>query len=293
MLLNRESRVMLEEHAIKSHWQAHPVGENVFGCLYEDFAEDYVEFFDAYDRFRYSKEGHILRALDKFDWRGKKVLEIGPGQGADSEQLVRRGAHWSGIDLTIESIKRVKKRFKIRNLSFDQLVQGSVLKLPFEDRSFDMVYSHGVLHHIPDIRRAQSEIRRVLSDDGRLIIMLYARNSLNYHVAIKFVRRIGLACIYHLHIPLSGIFAKHKKLAREVGLREYLRIENFIHKSTDGPNNPYSKVYDQKTIEEDFPDFKVLRTFKFWMHAPPLPVHWLPGESLLGWHMWAELAPRI
>jgi len=285
--------MMVKEPAIKSHWEAHPVGQDVFGCLYEDFAEDYAEFFDAYDRFRYSSEPHILQALDQFDWRGKKILEIGVGQGSDSEQLVRRGARWSGIDLTKESIKRVKKRFEIRNLPFDQLVQGSVLKLPFEDRNFDVVYSHGVLHHIPDIRRAQGEIRRVLKDNGRLIIMLYARNSLNYQFAIKFVRRIGLACIYFLPIPVWGIVAEHKKLARNAGLREYLKIENFIHKSTDGPNNPYSKVYDQKTIEEDFPDFKVMRTFKRWMHAPPLPVHGLPGESLLGWHLWAELAPRI
>ncbi len=283
---------MVEEPEIKLHWQDNPVGENVFGRLYEDFSEDYEAFFDAYDKWRYKKEGHVLRALDKFDWRGKRVLEIGLGQGADSEQLIQRGACWSGIDLTEESVKRVRKRFEIRNHSFDQLVQGSALEMPFEDKSFDAIYSHGVLHHIPDIQRAQSEIRRVLRDDGRLIVMLYARNSLNYHVAIKYIRRIGLALICLLPFPVSGIYAKHKKYARDAGLREYLRIANFIHKSTDGPDNPYTKVYDQKTIKEDFADFEIVRTFKVWVHAPPLPVHWLPGEGLLGWHLWAELAPR-
>ena len=88
---------MVEEPEIKLHWQDNPVGENVFGRLYEDFSEDYEAFFDAYDKWRYKKEGHVLRALDKFDWRGKRVLEIGLGQGADSEQLIQRGACWSGV----------------------------------------------------------------------------------------------------------------------------------------------------------------------------------------------------
>jgi hypothetical protein len=45
-----------------------------------------------YDAFRYSREGHILGCLDGIDFRGAKLLEIGLGQGADSEQIIRRGA---------------------------------------------------------------------------------------------------------------------------------------------------------------------------------------------------------
>jgi hypothetical protein len=133
----------------------------------------------------------------------------------------------------------------------------------------------------------------VLAPDGRLIIMLYARNSLNYLVSIRWLRRIGLASIYLLRLPVAGIYSEHKRLARELGLRHYLKMENFIHGSTDGPDNPYSKVYDIRTIIQDFPAFEILRTFKLWMHAPPLPVHGLPGESIFGWHLWAELKPRL
>lgn len=279
------------EPEIKVHWQTHSVAENVFGSLYADFGEDYEAFFTAFDSWLYRTQPHILSALDKFDWRGKRVLEIGPGQGADAEQLIHRGARWSGIDLTEESIKRVRRRLEIRKLPYERLVQGSALELPFDDAQFDVVYSHGVLHHIPDIRLAQREIRRVLNDHGQLIMMVYARDSLNYHFAIRCVRRVGLALICLLSIPVTGIYAEHKELARRVGLRKYLRMENFIHRSTDGPQNPYSKVYDRKSIINDFPDFKLKRVFKFWMHAPPLPVHWLPGERLLGWHLWAQLEP--
>lgn len=281
---------MIDELQIRSRWESSPVDEHVVGRLYRDGA--HAAFFDAYDRWRYKSQSHILQALDEFDWKGKRVLEIGLGQGADSEQLIRRGALWSGTDLTWESVQRVKKRFTIRNLPFECLVQSSAVDLPFRDKQFDVVYSHGVLHHIPEIKRAQKEIRRVLASDGRLIVMLYARYSLNYLVCIRWLRRIGLALICLAHIPARGVYGEHKALARQCGLRNYLTMDNFVHRSTDGPNNPYSKVYDRRTIIEDFPAFEIVRTFKLWMHAPPLPVHWLPGERFLGWHLWAELKPR-
>jgi ubiquinone/menaquinone biosynthesis C-methylase UbiE len=284
---------MSQASGIKSHWEAIPVGENVVGSLTHDFGGDYSAFFGYYDSWLYKTQGHILRALDRFDWEGKRVLEIGLGQGSDSEQLIRRGARWSGIDLTRASVARLQKRLEMRDLPYEHLVQASAVGIPFRDGHFDMVYSHGVLHHIPDIKTAQREIRRVLKPAGRLVMMVYARHSLNYQFAIKWVRRIGLALLYMLPVQGSGIYAEHKRLARQEGLRQYLKMENFIHRSTDGPRNPYSKVYDKYSIVEDFPEFEVLRMFKLWMHAPPLPVHGLPGEQFLGWHLWVELKPGI
>jgi ubiquinone/menaquinone biosynthesis C-methylase UbiE len=283
---------MVEESEIKSRWETIPVGENVVGSLTRDFGGDYDAFFQAFDSWRYGRERHILPMLDRIDWRNKSVLEIGLGQGSDSEQLIKRGAIWSGIDLTEGSIQRVRTRLQLRQLPHDELKQASALQIPFPDKHFDIVFSHGVLHHIPDIFKAQREIRRVLKDDGRLIMMVYAKNSLNYQVAIKWVRRFGLALICVLSLPVSGIYREHKQRAKREGLLNYLKMKNFIHRSTDGPNNPYSKVYDHATLEADFPSFDIVKTEKNWMHAPPLPVHGLPGEKLVGWHLWAELRPR-
>src|SRR5205085_10626994 len=120
-----------------------------------------------------------LTNLDRIDFAAKRVLEIGLGQGADGEQIVRRGGIYSGVDLTDESVKRVKMRFELKGLSYDRIEQASALELPFGDDSFDIVFSHGVLHHIPEIKPAQREIARVLKPDGRLIAMLYAKRSLN------------------------------------------------------------------------------------------------------------------
>ena len=51
-------------------------------------------------------------------------------------------------------------------------------------------------------------------------------------------------------------------------------MNTFIHHNTDGPGNPYSKVYGLREVRQDFPFFHIVRAYKRWMHAPPLPVSW-------------------
>jgi SAM-dependent methyltransferase len=137
-----------------------------------------------------------------------------------------------------------------------------------------MVFSHGVLHHIPEITRAQAEIRRVLKPDGLLLMMVYSKWSLNYLVSIGIVRRLGLLTTYALGLRAKGIVADHLDNAREVGLWRYLRMSNFIHRNTDGPHSPYSKVYSLGLIASDFQDFEIVGWHREFMHAPPLSVGW-------------------
>jgi SAM-dependent methyltransferase len=280
---------MTSEQEIGDFWDQHSCGDHQVDSL----KGDYDAFFRRYDKFRYAREGHILRRLDAIDFKDQQVLEIGLGQGADSEQIIRRGAVWSGIDLTTESIARVSTRLRLRQLPYQHLECASALALPFADNSFDIVFSHGVLHHIPDVKTAQREIARVLKPDGELIAMLYARRSLNYLVAIAVVRRLAVAALYLIGARPGGIVGAHLTNAREAGLRRYLAMSQFIHRNTDGPENPYSKVYGIAEVRTDFPDFEVVRSYQDFMHAPPLPVARLkPLASLFGWHLWVHLKPR-
>jgi glycosyltransferase involved in cell wall biosynthesis/SAM-dependent methyltransferase len=285
-----------DEREIHDFWDAHPCGQEQAGApdSYDD--RDPERFFDEYDRFKYALESHIPECLDRLGVDGKRVLEIGTGEGAESEQLIRRGARWTGVDLTPESIDRVGKRLALRDLPYDDLRQASVLDLPFADASFDMVFSHGVLHHVPDIEIAQREIRRVLRPDGELVVMMYARWSLNYLVAIGAIRRAALLGAYpfaraRLFEP-SPMLAAHVRNAQRIGLLRYLRLHRFVHSNTDGPDNPFARVYDRRRLREDFPDFEVTKTYRRFMHAPPLPVHGMRGGQVLGWHLWAHLRPR-
>jgi SAM-dependent methyltransferase len=277
---------------IQGFWQTHPCGAELVGDLNEETRSEYESFFRRYDDYRYTKEPHILENLARIDWNGKRVLEIGLGQGADAEQIIKAGSIYSGVDLTEESVKRVKMRFALKGLEYERVEQASALKLPFEDARFDIVYSHGVLHHIPEIKRAEAEIARVLTPTGRLIAMVYSKWSLNYLVSISVARRLGLLAMYTLGLKGNGIYAEHLSNARSLGIRRYLRMNNFVNVSTDGPHNPYSKVYQSREVVADFPNFEVIEMHKEFMHAPPLPVSWLPLASVLGWHLWVTMRPR-
>ncbi|MEO6049765.1 MAG: class I SAM-dependent methyltransferase [Pyrinomonadaceae bacterium] len=280
------------ENEIKDFWQTHPCGAELVGGLTEESRTNYLDFFNRYDDYRYSTEPHILSNLDRIDFAGKRVLEIGLGQGADSEQIARRGGIYSGVDLTDEAVKRTKMRFTLKGLPFERIEQASALDLPFEDGSFDILFSHGVMHHIPEIRAAQKEIARVVKPDGKLIVMLYAKWSLNYLLSISILRRLGLLALFTFGIKPGGIYDDHLDNARKIGIGKYLLMRNFINVSTDGPFNPYSKVYGIAEVRENFPDFKVVKSDKHFMHAPPLPIKWLPLAGILGWHLWVTMKPR-
>lgn len=282
----------MDEENIKSFWNENSCGESLVGGL----NSNYEVFFDKYDNYRYTKEKHILKYLDKIPFKGKKVLEIGLGQGADSEQIIRRGALWSGLDLTETSVERVKKRLSIKQLPYQNIRQGTALEIPFPDNSFDIVYSFGVLHHIPEILKAQAEIARVLKPDGKMFIMLYSKYSLNYLLSISILRRFGLLVLYVLDMMnikcKNEIYNQHIENAKEIGIFNYLKMSEFINRNTDGPLNPYSKVYDKYTIEQDFKDFEIKNICKDFMSAPPLPITNFLGASLLGWHLLVNMSVR-
>ncbi len=282
----------MNEQDIQLFWQAHPCGDVQVGGLKEENHNDYELFFTGYDAFRYRQHRHLLACLDGIGFKDQEVLEIGLGQGADSEQIIRRGGRWSGLDLTQESVTRVRARLALRKLPCQALKQGSALDIPFPDNSFDLVFSHGVLHHIPEIRRAQREIARVLKPGGTLVAMLYAKWSLNYLVSIAVIRRLGLCVLYGSGISPNGISGDHLRNAAKMGLWKYLRLENFTHYNTDGPLNPYAVVYGIAEVRRDFPDFTLDKAYKRFMHAPPLPVRWMPLERMLGWHLWVHLRPN-
>jgi hypothetical protein len=125
--------------------------------------------------------------------------------------------------------------------------------------------------------------------------MLYARRSLNYQLSIRFLRRAILIVLFPLSWTRwqpSGKLAGHLSNARRLGLLKYLRMENFLGPNTDGPDNPFSRVYDLRDVHRDFPHFELVDAHQHFMHAPPLPVHGLPGEASLGWNLWVRLRSK-
>jgi ubiquinone/menaquinone biosynthesis C-methylase UbiE len=160
--------------------------------------------FEAHARTRYALEPFI-RDLAKFsETRGKKVLEIGVGLGADHQQFAEAGAVLSGIDLTSRAIEFTRLRLQAFGLT-SQLATGDAENLAFPDASFDVVYSWGVLHHSPNTPKAIAEVHRVLKPGGSARIMIYHKWSM---VGFMLWGRYALARL-RPWTPLSEIYAKY------------------------------------------------------------------------------------
>jgi ubiquinone/menaquinone biosynthesis C-methylase UbiE len=165
-----------EKRRAREQWSEDPCG-----AAYAREAElGTREFFEEVERHRYAEYAPWMPAVMGFDlFRDARLLEIGCGMGTDLLQFARGGARCTGVDLTPRSIEITRHRFALYRMAGDfTLADGE--HLPFQDESFDVVYSNGVLHHTPDTERAVGEVHRVLRPGGTARVMLYHRHSLNY-----------------------------------------------------------------------------------------------------------------
>ncbi|TMK77755.1 MAG: class I SAM-dependent methyltransferase [Actinobacteria bacterium] len=165
------SSAVEQKQRVKTYWEREACGE-----IHSEAPEGTPEFYAEVEQRRDELEPHIARFADFEGARGLRVLEIGVGLGTDLVRFVRAGANATGVDLTDRAVRLVRRRLELEELEADLRVADAEA-LPFEDESFDRVYSWGVLHHTPDTARAVREGLRVLRPGGELCVMLYARHS--------------------------------------------------------------------------------------------------------------------
>src|ERR1700710_260666 len=98
------------------------------------------------------------------------ALEIGSGTGYFSLNLVQLGAieRLTATDIAPGMLQRLSATADALDLADVTTVATEAEALPFEDESFDLVFGHAVLHHIPDLDKAFAEFRRVLRPGGAI-----------------------------------------------------------------------------------------------------------------------------
>ena len=102
---------------------------------------------------------------------GEDVLDVGSGAGMDTlvaAQMVGPSGSVTGIDMTPEMVAKARGSVAEMGLGNVTIVEGSAEHLPFDDASFDVVISNGVIDLIPDKDAVFSEITRVLRSGGRI-----------------------------------------------------------------------------------------------------------------------------
>jgi ubiquinone/menaquinone biosynthesis C-methylase UbiE len=286
----------LLKERVRAFWQANPCG-----VKFADAPPGTPRFYDLVEAHRYTKEWHIPEAANFSAASGLQVLEIGCGLGTDGAQFAEAGAIYTGVDLTGAAVELARRRFEFSNLT-GTFETADAENLPFPNDSFDLVYSHGVLHHTPDTQKAVQEVHRVLRPGGRAMVMLYHRGSYNYRVNISLLRRAGA----HLLKSETGIKMVHKVTGEPLeSLHEHARLlktekesylnpDEFLSQNTDGAGNPLARVYSRKEARELFKDFSQVELKTYFLNKRWLPLigSVLPRslESRLasrwGWHLW-------
>src|SRR5262249_21008183 len=100
----------------------------------------------------------------------KNVLECGCGTGQLSHYLQLNNNHVLGIDMSIASLKLALEHKHHNGLARSAFAQMNIFNLAIKDNSFDVVISHGVLHHTYDARKAFSEIVRKAKPGGIVMV---------------------------------------------------------------------------------------------------------------------------
>jgi len=289
-----EANAQLKER-VRAFWQEHPCGTK-----FSDAPPGSRRFYELVEEHRYSKEWHIPAAAGFAETKNLRVLEIGCGLGTDGAQFSKSGADYTGVDLTEAAVELAQKRFELFELP-GTFRTADAEHLDFPEDSFDLVYSHGVLHHTPDTVGAVKEVHRVLKPGGRAIVMLYHRDSYNYRINISLLRRAGV----HLLRWNSGVkFVRLLTGESEEALREharklkqeraYLSSEEFLSQNTDGAGNPLARVYSRAEARELFKDFSTVELKTHFLNKKWLPVLGpiLPRSleksmaARWGWHLW-------
>ena len=169
--------------------------------------------------------------LSAADLAGKVVLDGGCGMGRYLRIAAELGpALLVGIDL---SLAVVAARELTAGLDGVAIVQGDLLRPPFEPGSFDHIYSIGVLDHTPDPRAAFLRLASLLKPGGRIAIWIYKRERpavervMNAHRAVSTRLPLGmLTLMSRLAAPVGGLkrrlMASRHRLVERAGVALHL-----------------------------------------------------------------------
>jgi len=145
--------------------------DNLDQVTVESFGEEWSKFnyFDEKEIENIGNEYFDIVDFSKYDEQSK-VLDVGCGTGRWSIYLSSKFSNVYAMDPS-------KAIYAAANLTKDipgiHLIKASAENIPFEDDTFDLVISLGVLHHIPDTQKALNTIVKKVNKGGQCLIYLY------------------------------------------------------------------------------------------------------------------------
>jgi ubiquinone/menaquinone biosynthesis C-methylase UbiE len=245
-------------------------------CGLLDIRQGYdLSYFESVERDRYVRYAPWMRKYIDFDsYLGRRVLEVGVGQGTDLVQFAKSGADVYGIDITPRHLEIAARNFEVRGLKA-HLQHAAAASLPFDNNSFDAVYSFGVLHHTDNPELSLSECHRVLKPGGNLILAVYYTYS-----------------FFHAYTVIVNGLLRGK--LRKLGYRGLMSL---VEEGADGTNYvPLVKTYSKSGLRNILKDFKTVRfdirhltPADFGRFKPLIPASWAEeAGKAFGWYIFAR-----
>ncbi len=137
----------------------------------EKYKREYSEQAEVYRKFGHDREEAVRFIVDSAKPFKAPVLDIGTGKGYAAVELAKRGVNVTTIDISEEDIRIAY--LNALSAEVDSLIEYHIVepgKLPFDDKSFNLVTMVSVLHHLKSIEEVLPEISRVLIPGGRLLV---------------------------------------------------------------------------------------------------------------------------
>ncbi len=225
------------------------------------------------------EKNNFLHFLSPFvkevDLKGKIILDAGCGSGRFCKQATKLGAKMViGVDLgeSVELAFKLNRKFK--NVC---IIQGDIYQMSVFN-NFDLVYSIGVLHHLPEPKEGFLGLTQFLKKKAKILIWVYNRRNNNraiylYEPLRMITRRLPKKLLYGLCFGPAGVvhgfnyltkalnFLGAKEIAKKVPFFYYANFpfNMKLNDTFDVLATPKSNLYYVEEIRDWFREAKLLK----------------------------------
>ena len=193
----------MADDPVETHYTTQDLGQVILAALKaagKDLDHLTPDDLAPVDEFHGGQRPATIRLAELVGFTGsERVLDVGSGLGGPSRYLAwRYGCRVSGVDMTAEFVRVAEMLTGMTGLvGRVDYRQGNALDLPFEDMSFDVVWSQNVAMNIADRDRLYREMRRVLKSGGKLALQEVAAGpSGEPHYPVQWAREPGISFLF-------------------------------------------------------------------------------------------------